>query len=82
MATAKPNWQVLRERRKRVNVSQAELAARMGYGHQACHRRELPPDHPEHVEMSDADLLEWCAALQRIVEERTKQLTLAEVLDQ
>ena len=73
------NWRRLRETRRRLRVSQAELARAMGLRHQAVHRRELPEDHPDHVAMSNGELLEWIAKAQQIVEKRA--LTPADLLD-
>ena len=82
MATERGNWARLREWRKRLGLTQSDMAEAMGLKHQAVHRRELPPTHPEHVGLSDGELLVWIGAAKQLIEKRTKEVTPAEVLSE
>lgn len=75
------NGNLLRSYRRRKKVSQAELARELGFATpNAIHRREVPERHPEHVPMSNAEVLHAAAAIERIVERRQQATTPADIL--
>jgi len=74
--------QVLRNYRRdpRRRVSLRDLGSEVDMSYVAIWRREQPPSHPDHVRMSNSELLELCAAIERIVERRAAELSPADVL--
>jgi len=61
----------LRAYRRRLGVRQEELARRLGGGTASfIWRRELPPDHPDHVTMTPREYAAAIEAIEAIVEER------------
>ena len=71
----------LRAYRRARGIRQAELAHELGFANASgIWRRERPPWHPEHVPMSRLDFAEAIAAIERIVERRQREMSVAEVL--
>lgn len=83
MATTarKPPWQRLRDARRKLGLNQSDLAATRHMSKNAIHRRELPPEHPDHVPMSEGECDIWIGHAKELVRERAAELTPAEVLE-
>jgi len=85
---AKEPWDQLQTYRKGLRVSLRQLAEEtMRHPDRSEHlsyvaiwRREQPPSHPDHVAMSRSELLALCALIERIVERRQREMSVAEVL--
>lgn len=76
MATT--SGQQLRQYRRTRGVSQEELAAQVGLRHKSAISRRESGEVP----MTRAELLEMCAAVERIVEKRIENYAPAEVLSE